>query len=121
MGQIHPISTCTEGKSANFSKYGFFLGHTRPSSHGFFFVRPISVHFPSIMESAPSTRAAGPIVPLLLVGVAWPEAGLEPALGPFLLVGVAWPEAGLEPGLEPARPGGERLSLADACLEKDTP
>ena len=23
MRQIHPISTCTEGKSANFSKYGF--------------------------------------------------------------------------------------------------
>ena len=25
MGQIHPISTCIEGKSANFSKYGFSL------------------------------------------------------------------------------------------------
>ena len=25
MGQIHPISTCTEGKSANISKYGFSL------------------------------------------------------------------------------------------------
>ena len=23
MGQIHPIFTCTQGKSANFSKYGF--------------------------------------------------------------------------------------------------
>ena len=23
MGQIHPISTCIQGKSANFSKYGF--------------------------------------------------------------------------------------------------
>ena len=25
MGQIHPIFTCIEGKSANFSKYGFSL------------------------------------------------------------------------------------------------
>ena len=79
-------------------------GHTRPSSHSFFSVRPISVHFPSIMESAPATRAAGPLVPLLLVGVAWPEAGLEPGLEPATL-----------------ETGGERLSLADACLQKGHP
>ena len=28
MRQIHPISTCTQGKSANFSKYGFSLKPT---------------------------------------------------------------------------------------------
>ena len=37
MRQIHPISTCTEGKSANFSKYGF---SPEPTLDLAFLVRP---------------------------------------------------------------------------------